>query len=82
MVRVIGIKLKEKKTMEMNVTEQFISEVVQQLIPYLLQDNTENNDVDDMTYDEMKYILESNGATVIDWDEVMLEEEKLVQKGK
>lgn len=60
----------------------FFKEVAQQLIPYLLQDNTENNDVDDMTYDEMKYILESNGATVIDWDEVMLEEEKLVQKGK
>ena len=60
----------------------FFKEVAQQLIPYLLQDNTENNDVDDMTYDETKYILESNGATVIDWDEVMLEEEKLVQKGK
>lgn len=74
MVRVIGVKLKEKKTMEMNVTEQFISEVVQQLMPYLLQENLDANTQDEPTYDEMKSFWESKGATVIDLDQMILDD--------
>ena len=64
-----------------NTTNQFISVVAQQLLPYLLQENADGDELDEFSYDEMKYVLEDNGATVIDLDEMLLEEEQLEQEG-
>lgn len=59
----------------------FIKKVAEQLLPYVTKEVTENKkeaveyvDEDGNTKADLKHIFESNGAVVIDWDELMEEE--------